>query len=139
MISELKEDPRITRLRDDLGDYFRQRALDAGIEINPTLRNQRDIIMAMYVYEEEGDGRLFIVSPLGVNFHRQFFATLEDGNHAFEIDAFTTQTGFDYETSLLSISVRPDAAHFPKLWEAYLKWMHEGADEKSVMAVLRHS
>jgi hypothetical protein len=112
-------------LRDCLFDYFSERAVKVGIQLNPTERAEKDIVLSERLYEEQKGKRIFVVvvgdPKIPAHLH---------------LDAFTKRTGLEFELSLLYVTSTLAESHFEKLWRAYLMWLHEGASEEEALSVL---
>lgn len=112
------------RLRTQLFEYFSDRAMKVGVQLNPTERSEKDIILFGALYEERKGDRIFVVAP-----------TTQKPAH-LHLTAFTKRTGQEFELSLLYVFSTLAETHLEKLWRAYFIWLHEGANEEEALSVL---
>lgn len=108
-----------TEHRAKVNAFFRTMAREHQITLNPDW-DFRTLTMTGRSFEETKG-------------HRQFFITADEQKG---IDAYTKKTGLDYEVTLLQIIVDPEGSYFPMLWGAYVKWIHQGAEESEVFSYL---
>ena len=112
-----------TIIRDKLHRYFAHRSVLDAIAIHPISRDERTTGLVRRLYEEESASRYFHVCP----------RTASDGT----LDAFFKKTGLEFDITLLVISIGLEERDFPIVWDCYLKWMHQSADEGTLLELIR--
>lgn len=101
--------------------FFNRAADDDGVNLNPTVHDERTARLTGRIFEETRRDRIFIIC-------------LYDGT---KIDAFVKLTGLNQNIDLLTIYIPPDQSLFPTAWDAYLAWLHKEVAPSKVLADLR--
>jgi len=122
-MTNLDEDPKVADLRSKLHAYFVQRGQEAGIEIHPTEWEERIRVLVGRLYEEAKGERQFFVSP----------------SELPGVEAFVKETGLLYDKLLLQVHTEKTDMFFPKIWTAYVSWMHESCSPEAVLSALDNS
>ncbi len=114
-----EEDPRITVARLSLHEFFRCKAAQTGVSIEPTLRDPKTTALVGRLFEEARGARAFYVCPTQSSLAR---------------DGFMKKTGLDYELELLNLFAKPEHLPLEELWRAYARWLHGGESHASILS-----
>jgi hypothetical protein len=119
-------DEEILLTRRRLQDYFRRRAHETAISIDPVPDDDRSVVLLRRLYEEDDGQRIFTVNTSNLDDER-------------ELEWFFKARGLQFEKQAVALITNSDERRFGVLWDAYVKWMHEGATERTVEDLLQHS
>ncbi|MBW8859128.1 MAG: hypothetical protein JF570_05195 [Caulobacter sp.] len=93
--------------RDKLMTYFVEKSKEIGLDINPTIRNPKDTMLAGRLYEEASVQRQFIVYPT---------------KRPESVEHFEKKTGVDDQVMLLAVMSPLNEVEFPEVWRLYINW-----------------